>query len=101
MKVYIHGGYDLCSFYLISPGIDTMVFSFLQFGSPHGLSAQAQFIAAERKEVWVNIGYRVSAFGFLACDMPKLNGNYGFKDQWLALEWIKENISAFGGGYVH
>jgi carboxylesterase type B len=74
-----------------------MIIRFLQFGSPHGLSGQAQFIAAERKEVWVNIGYRLSAFGFLACDMPKLDGNYGFKDQWLALEWIKENISAFGG----
>ena len=70
---------------------------FLQFGSPHSLSSQAQFIAAERSEIWVNIGYRLSAFGFLASDKPKLNGNYGFKDQWMALEWIKENIEAFGG----
>lgn len=73
---------------------------FLQFGSPHGLSSQAQFIAAQRKEIWVNIGYRVSAFGFLACDVPRLSGNYGFKDQWLALGWIKENIAAFGGRYL-
>ncbi|KAI0314464.1 carboxylesterase [Amylostereum chailletii] len=78
VKVYIHGG-------------------FLQFGSPHGLSSQAQFISAERSEVWVNIGYRLSAFGFLACDEPKVEGNFGFKDQWLALEWVKDNISAFGG----
>jgi len=33
----------------------------------------------------------------LASDKPKLKGNYGFKDQWMALEWIKENIEAFGG----
>lgn len=52
-------------------------------------------MAAERSEVWVNIGYRLSAFGFLASD--KLSGNYGFKDQWVALEWIKANIAAFGG----
>lgn len=39
----------------------------------------------------------MSAFGFLACDVPKLNGNYGFKDQWLGLKWIKENVAAFGG----
>lgn len=78
VKVYIHGG-------------------FLQFGSPHALSSQAQFIAADRSEIWVNIGYRLSAFGFLASDKPKLNGNYGFKDQWMALEWIKQNIEAFGG----
>jgi hypothetical protein len=70
---------------------------FLQFGSPHGLSSQAQYVAEERSEVWVNIGYRLSAFGFLACDEPRLEGNYGFKDQWLGLLWIKNNIDAFGG----
>ena len=71
--------------------------SFLQFGSPHSLSSQAQYVSAARSEVWVNIGYRLSAFGFLACDEPKISGNFGFKDQWLALEYIKANISAFGG----
>jgi len=78
VKVYIHGG-------------------FLQFGSPHSLGSQAQYVSAARSEVWVNIGYRLSAFGFLACDEPKISGNFGFKDQWLALEYIKANISAFGG----
>ena len=47
--------------------------------------------------MWVNIGYRLSAFGFLACDEPKIDGNFGFKDQWLALEWIRDNIAVFGG----
>ncbi|KAL4265741.1 AB hydrolase superfamily protein [Pleurotus pulmonarius] len=78
VRVYIHGG-------------------FLQFGSPHSLSSQAQYVAAERSEVWVNIGYRLSAFGFLACDNPKVDGNFGFKDQWLALEFIKDNISTWEG----
>ncbi|KAF8075239.1 Alpha/Beta hydrolase protein [Lyophyllum atratum] len=78
VKIYIHGG-------------------FLQFGSPHTLGSQAQYIAAGRSEVWVNIGYRLSAFGFLACDKPALKGNYGFKDQWVALEWVRANIAAFGG----
>ncbi|KAI0307070.1 Alpha/Beta hydrolase protein [Multifurca ochricompacta] len=78
VKIYIHGG-------------------FLQFGSPHGLGSQAQYIAAERSEVWVNIGYRLSVFGFLACDKPRIEGNFGFKDQWMALEWVHDNISAFGG----
>jgi len=45
----------------------------------------------------VNIGYRLSAFGFLACDKPRIEGNFGFKDQWMALEWVYENIYAFGG----
>jgi len=78
VNVYIHGG-------------------FLQFGSPHGLSGQSQFIAEETEEIWVNIGYRLSAFGFLSTDKPCLSGNFGFKDQWLALEWVRDNISAFGG----
>ncbi|KAJ7165530.1 carboxylesterase [Mycena crocata] len=83
VRVFLHGG-------------------FLQFGSPHGLGSQAQYIAAERLEVWVNIGYRLSAFGFLACDQPPISGNFGFKDQWLALEWIHQNIEAFGGSHsVH
>ncbi|KAF9046824.1 alpha/beta-hydrolase [Hymenopellis radicata] len=78
VKVYLHGG-------------------FLQFGSPHGLKSQKQFVAAEKEEVHVNIGYRLSAFGFLACDEPKVAGNFGFKDQWMGLEWIRDNIAAFGG----
>jgi hypothetical protein len=72
---------------------------FLQFGSPHAVSAQAQYVCAEMSEVWVSIGYRLSAFGFLASHKPKLSGNYGFKDQWLALQWIKSNIESFGGTF--
>ena len=45
----------------------------------------------------MNIGYRLSAFGFLASDEPKIDGNFGFKDQWLALLWVRDNIKAFGG----
>ncbi len=71
--------------------------SFLQFGSPHTLGSQPQYIAAERSEIWVNIGYRLSAFGFIESESPALTGNYGFKDQWVALEWIRSNIEAFGG----
>ncbi|KAF5370021.1 hypothetical protein D9758_001163 [Tetrapyrgos nigripes] len=67
------------------------------FGSPHGLKGQGQYVSAEREEVRVNIGYRLSAFGFLASDQPKINGNFGFKDQWLALKWCSENIDRFGG----
>ena len=61
------------------------------------MDSQAQYIAAERSEVWVNIGYRLSVFGFLACDKPRIEGNFGFKDQWMALEWIRDNIGVFGG----
>ena len=106
VKVYIHGGYVLASSYGAADSTFPMIVHaythlcahrFLQFGSPHGLSGSAQYIAAERNEVWVNIGYRLSAFGFLASDEPRVDGNFGFKDQWIAMEWVKENIGAFGG----
>jgi carboxylesterase type B len=37
----------------------------------------------------------------LACvyleENVRLNGNYGFKDAWCAVNWVRENIAAFGG----
>lgn len=45
----------------------------------------------------MNIGYRLSVLGFLACDEPRVDGNFGFKDQWLGLLWVRDNIAAFGG----
>ena len=58
---------------------------------------------AKRGVIFVSIGYRTGALGFLA--LPELSkesgqgvsGNYGLLDQILALKWIKENIAAFGG----
>ena len=56
---------------------------------------------AERGLVVVNMNYRVGALGFLA--HPELtaehgaSGNYGLLDQVAALEWVRQNIGAFGG----
>lgn len=58
-------------------------------------------MAAEQGLVVVNMNYRVGALGFLA--HPELtkeggaSGNYGLMDQVAALEWVRDNISAFGG----
>ncbi|GJJ06836.1 hypothetical protein Clacol_001032 [Clathrus columnatus] len=70
---------------------------FLQFGSPHSLSSPSHAVAAETEEIYVNPAYRLSAFGFLASDQPDISGNFGFKDQWTALEWVRDNIAVFGG----
>lgn len=53
----------------------------------------------EKDVVLVSFNYRVGVVGFLSLDDPALNvpGNAGLKDQTLALKWIKNNISAFGG----
>jgi para-nitrobenzyl esterase len=45
--------------------------------------------------VCVTINYRVGAEGFLA--LGKGNANRGLLDQIAALEWVRDNIAAFGG----
>jgi len=58
---------------------------------------------ARKGSVIVTINYRLSVFGFYA--HPALtaesehhaSGNYGLMDQVAALQWVKKNISAFGG----
>lgn len=53
--------------------------------------------------VTVTVNYRLGVFGFMA--HPELteesprnaSGNYGLLDQTKALQWVKDNISAFGG----
>jgi para-nitrobenzyl esterase len=58
---------------------------------------------AKKGVVLVSINYRLWKFGFLA--LPELStesehhasGNYGLLDQIAALQWVKENIAAFGG----
>jgi len=49
--------------------------------------------------IGVSINYRLSAFGFLAGSEATQAGatNLGFRDQRLALQWVRENIKAFGG----
>ncbi len=51
----------------------------------------------------VNMGYRLGIFGYLAleelaAESPNgTTGNYGLLDQIKALEWVRDNISKFGG----
>lgn len=53
--------------------------------------------------VFVAVGYRLNVFGFLAGDALLEEssahgvGNYGLWDQRLVMEWVHENITAFGG----
>ena len=65
------------------------------------VTAGTQF--AKQGVVLVSVNYRVGRFGFFAFpalsrerpDEPK--GNYAYMDQIAALQWVKRNITAFGG----
>lgn len=73
-----------------------------QFGSSDFDYYQADALA-EEGVVLVTINYRLGAFGYMAhpalsSDDPRgVSGNYGTLDQIAALEWVRDNIAAYGG----
>ena len=81
--VYVHGGS-------------------LQTGQPWYRDYSGEGLA-RRGVIVVNMGYRLGIFGFfadsaLALESPNgTTGNYGLLDQICALEWVRDNIAAFGG----
>ncbi|KAH8009645.1 hypothetical protein HPB51_018913 [Rhipicephalus microplus] len=54
-------------------------------------------LVAEERVVLVSMNYRVASLGFLCLDHPEVPGNAGLFDQLMALQWVQENIAAFGG----
>ncbi|QFJ53546.1 carboxylesterase/lipase family protein [Pseudobutyrivibrio xylanivorans] len=58
---------------------------------------------AKKDVVFVNFAYRLGVFGYYAAEDLKdespngTTGNYGLLDQIAALNWVRENIEAFGG----
>ncbi|KAH9481758.1 putative secreted lipase [Psilocybe cubensis] len=55
-------------------------------------------IAIGKPIVFVSSNYRLNTFGFLAsADMPPEDLNAGLLDQRIALEFVQDNIAAFGG----
>jgi len=81
--VYIHGGT-------------------LQTGQPWYADYAGTGLAREGVVV-VNLGYRLGVFGYLADEALAAEsshgttGNYGLLDQIKALQWVRDNIAAFGG----
>ena len=81
--VYVHGGS-------------------LQTGQPWYADYSGEGLAKEGV-ITVNMGYRLGIFGYFADEelaaesANGTTGNYGMLDQIKALEWVRDNISAFGG----
>ena len=71
----------------------------------HGFGHELEFDGAafcREGVILVTINYRVGVLGFLAHPWLSernggLSGNYGILDQIAALNWVRENIEAFGG----
>ena len=74
----------------------------LQTGQPWYADYSGEGLA-RKGVIVVNFGYRLGVFGFLATeelaaeDPHGSTGNYGLMDQIKALEWVRDNIAAFGG----
>ncbi|XP_051154450.1 uncharacterized protein LOC127277391 [Leptopilina boulardi] len=75
IMVFIHGG-----LYFLGSGNDY----------------KANYIM-DKNVIFVTINYRLGIFGFLSTADSTAPGNFGMKDQVLALKWIQKNIQAFGG----
>ncbi|KAI1057135.1 hypothetical protein LB507_001639 [Fusarium sp. FIESC RH6] len=55
-------------------------------------------MAGHEDIIVVTINYRTNIFGFpTTYDLPEGKWNVGFLDQRLALQWVQDNIAAFGG----
>lgn len=47
--------------------------------------------------IMVTMHYRLGPLGFLSTGDASMPGNFGLKDQAMAIKWVKDNIKAFGG----
>ncbi|WP_306296650.1 carboxylesterase family protein [Candidatus Entotheonella palauensis] len=79
VMVFIHGG----AFYIGSGS------------NPLYTGTQLAANPKHPKMVVVTLNYRLGIFGFLYNDAT--TGNYGIQDQMAAIEWVHDNIQAFGG----
>ena len=76
---------------------------FIYGGSADPLLYGANYVIGHPDAVFVSFNYRLGIFGFIDfSDVPGGKAcpdalNLGLLDQIAALEWIKENIAAFGG----
>ena len=74
-------------------------------GFQTGFTAEMEFDGeriARRGIVVVTLCYRLNMFGFMchpeiSAENPNAPANFGLLDQRMAMQWVKDNIEAFGG----
>ena len=62
-----------------------------------GMFYESSKLSIDGNVIVVTINYRLGYLGFLCTDDKNSRGNYGIWDQLMALQWIHQNIRAFGG----
>ena len=65
----------------------------------NGASLVSESVKDGKPIIYVAVNYRVAGFGFLAGSEILKDGsaNIGLRDQRLGLQWVADNIAAFGG----
>lgn len=71
-------------------------------GSSREIPRMGEGLVRQGGVVFVNFNYRLGALGYLdfsryATKQTPLDNNLGLRDQLAALEWVRDNIRAFGG----
>ncbi|KAI6765602.1 hypothetical protein HG530_006672 [Fusarium avenaceum] len=68
-------------------------------GSAHMHKTASMVANAPEPFIAISFNYRIGALGFLPSSLSAKEGalNLGLKDQILMMEWVQENIEAFGG----
>ncbi|XP_023246026.1 uncharacterized protein LOC106645896 [Copidosoma floridanum] len=83
----------------LSPDRPVMVFihggSFVEGTTNRDVYRQDYLVTQD--VVLVNINYRVGIFGFLSLGHEVASGNVGIRDVLCTLQWVQNNIKAFGG----
>lgn len=67
------------------------------FGSTNSSIFGPRYFMENGSAILVMPQYRLGALGFLSTGDSAAPGNFGLKDQAMALQWVVDNIKAFGG----
>ena len=77
------------------PVLEILTVSGFSTGNTANPTYDGSILADENDVVVVSTNYRTNIFGFSGG--PGLTQNVGLLDQRLALEWVRDNVAAFGG----
>ena len=101
LNIYRPKGTKACDnlpvlFWIFAGGFE---FGWNSMYSPAGPQWVSASVEQGQPIIFITVNYRVGGFGFMPGSETKKegSGNAGLLDQRLALEWVSDNIEAFGG----